>query len=321
MAQPTGATTATVTEGGGVDGAEDEPFPLSARIVLNTSVGLGTFINSNQRQETLSMTLWPTLALRLPVKNLTLSASMTATLYAVNDFGTAFPNGQIIPGDLFITLAHTNVFSTKDVADGLSIMAFFRVYFPTSPTSQLLNRTIAIRPYAVTSLRAGPVTLSWTFMLMKYFASSTQSGLNCANFKSGECIEGRPQAGEFSSQVDGDSVALTGTGNTSFYVANIVSLGIRLYEGLNLTLSAGAYNIFGFNSVPIDDLSSNFAKAGRAQTDRFLAGIAINYQAHKHFGVGLSYDLATSRPFGPDGQGLVAFETASSLTLTLATNF
>jgi hypothetical protein len=314
------ATAATVTAGDDSKKAKEESFPLSASFRVDTTMGLGIAIAGEQQQASVSVTLWPSLVYRLPFENLTLSASMTATIYALNDYGTNYPNGELIAGDLYITLGHSKIFESKDIADGFKIAAYFRIYFPTSPTSQLFNRVMTIRPFVSASLKAGPVTIAYTIMLAKYFATTTTSTVDCTNFKEGECIQGRPAGGSFASQVDGDQVSLTGAGNSSFYVANSLSIDFALAEGLALGASVAVYNIFGYRNYDADDLASVNAKSGRNQTDRLLFGVELSYQIHKHFLAGISWDVDSIRPFGGDGQGFDAIAPVSSMTLKLSTS-
>lgn len=294
----------------------EKQVPLSASLLVATSFGLGGFVSGPTQQVAFATSFVPTLSYKLDAKQ-SVSASIGGTVYHINDYGTAFYNGRFILGDASFTYGHGSLF--KDESSGFNLSGALRVYLPTSLSSRYQNRIFSMRPSLTGSISAGPVRFSLTSMFAKYFNTSTSPSLNCdGDFAEGNCREGRPDgpgvAGGFESEIRSGEIFLPSAGLNSFYVGNSFNMAWTITDSLSLSAGATVYNIFGYRSFELDELSSHNAKAGRNQLDRLITSVELGYQISKKLSVGLSFATDTVRPFGADGNDLVIFdlERASS---------
>lgn len=284
--------------------------PLSASLLWSTAMGLGSLVPGYQQQVDLSTALVPTLSYKIS-KKMSLAASIGATVYAINPYTTALPNGTVLLSDLHFTLGHSSIFKSKK--QGFNLSTAFRVYFPTSLASRFQNRIMTMRPSFTGSFKLGKVSISFTTMFAKYFGTSSVPSIDCDGYDAGYCREGRPAGpsagGGFESERQGGEVFLPGYGATSFYFGNSLAVSWKIMEGLTLAGSATVYNLFGIRSYDEDEFSSANAKEGRSQTDRLITSIGLSYRIIKQLSVGLSWTTDTVRPFGADGKDLVIFDT------------
>ena len=309
-ASPTTSTATTVTATAATDEDTDKETeaasPFSASLAIGTSVGLGTFAPSNQRQASVGTSVTPTVNFQVS-DDVRLSAAIGLSFYHLNDAGTSLPDGEILLSDLYMTVSGP-IFADEDL--GFSLSGAFRVYAPTSKASQFQNRLFSMRPTLSASQKAGPVTFSWTLGMAKYFNTSTSASLDCEDFVDGQCKTGRgPEVGGgFASEVQGGEVFLPSSGLSSFYVMNSLSVGWSIVDGLSLSLGATVYNIFGVRAFDDDEFASINAKPGRSQTDRLITSVSLSYQIIKQLTAGISLSTDTVRPFGAAGGDLVAFD-------------
>ena len=285
-------------------------LPISGTLEISTAIGLGSFYGDTRRQTAVSIGFIPALRYKVS-KVISVSGSMAGTLYAKNGYGSAISNGTFWVSDLHFTLSHGKLYENKNL--GLTLSGAFRVYFPTSLSSRFQNRIMTMRPSLSARFKFGSVSISFLSMFAKYFSSSTVPSVNCGDFTEGACIDGRPSGpgvgGGFESERNGGEVFLPGYGTSSFYVGNALSVSWKILEGLSLSASATLYNLFGFRSYGVDDLSSVNARPGRSQTDRLITNITLSYKIVRQLTVGLEFTTDTIRPLGADGNDLVIFDT------------
>ena len=325
-AQEESETTVTSSsDDAGEEAAEEAaPSPISVALSVSTSVGIGSFVSDLQQQVGVATSFSPTISYALD-GGVRLKTGIGGTWYQINDYNTSFENHRFLFSDLYLDASQGSVFSDEDL--GLNIGAAFRLYVPTSLSSQLQNRVLSIRPSLNMSWSFGPVTLSGVLMFLKSFNTNADRSINCETYTDPtQCIEGReadPNAsalslgnpdggpgvgGGFESEVQGGEVFLPSAGLTSFYVAYSLSLGWSIIEGLNLSLGASLYHSFGYKALPKDEFSSDYAQGGRSQTDRLITSLSLSYQVHKNIGLSLGLATDTVRPFGADGKDLVIFD-------------
>ena len=319
----TTTTTTTVTATTGDESAEeeeDEGLPITASLGISTSIGLGTFVGGSQNQDMVSMGFTPSITYSLG-DGMSLKAAIGGTLYALNDYSTPLANGQFLFSDMYFQFGHGSIYSNEDI--GLTINGNFRVYLPTSLGSQFQNRVMTIRPSIGMSWKFGPVSLSSSVNVAKYFMTSTNASIDCDAFKDSEqCREGRddvvggsaaaaigPVHGGFASEQNGGDVFLPGGGVNSFYVGWNFGASWTIVENLNLGFSLTGIHYYSVRSYDISSTSSPNAKPGRSQIDRLISSLSLSYQIHKHVGVGIDFGTDTLRPFGADGNDLVILDT------------
>ncbi len=321
---------ASATVSSASDSAEEEseeaekPSPISVALSIGTSVGIGSFVSGEQQQVGVATSFSPSISYKLD-GGVSLKTGVGGTWYQINDYNTAFENHRFMLSDVYLQASHGTVVNDEDL--GLRIGASFRMNLPTSLSSQLQNRLFSLTPSLNMTWSFGPVSLSGSLMLSKSFNSNADRSINCETYTDPEqCREGRdadPGAsasslgnedggpgvgGGFESEVRGGEVFIPSTGLTSFYVGYSLGLGWAIIEGLNLSVSAALYHLYGYKSLPKDEFSSQYARAGRSQTDRLRTSVSLSYQVHKHVGLSLGLATDTVRPFGADGKDLVIFD-------------
>lgn len=319
------ATVSTSSEEGDeADAPEEKASPISVRLSVSTSVGLGSFVAGDQQQIGVATGFSPSISYKLD-GGVSLMTGIGGTWYQINDYNTAFENHRFLFSDLYLQAGHGSVFSDEDL--GLTIGASFRLSLPTSLSAQLQNRILSIRPMVNMRWSFGPVSLSSAVMVSKSFNTNADTSINCETYADpSQCREGReadPAAsadalgnqdggpgvgGGFESEVRGGEVFIPSSGLTSFYVGYNVSLGWTIIEGLNLSFTTALYHLFGYKALPKDEYSSEYAQQGRSQTDRLLTSIDLSYQVHKNIGLSLGLATDTVRPFGADGTDLVILD-------------
>jgi hypothetical protein len=244
----------------------------------------------------------------------------------VVDYETPLERDKFLFTDMYFQLGHSSVYSDEDL--GLTVGASFRVYLPTSLSSQLQNRILSIRPGVNMSWSFGPVTLSSLLIFAKYFNTNADRSINCDLFTDAEqCKEGRGDDptgmfGGFESEVKGGEVYLPSAGLNSFYVGYNFGVNWTIVEGLDLSTGLTMYHLFGYKSFDADELAGEYAKPGRNQTDRLIASIDLSYQVHKNIGLSLGLGTDTVRPFGDDGKDLVvlAFDRGNITSISFGIN-
>lgn len=295
----TTSTTATTTATADTPAEEEEESsPFSASLTWGTDIGGGTFVSGGGNNPFVSSAITPAIGYKL-TDDISTRASIGFTWYHQGDTTTPYFDNRVYASDLYLQVAHGNVWSTEE--DLLNISAAFRLYFPTSLASQFQNRIISMRPTVTSGLTLGPVSISYTLGLMKYFSSANTASIDCGEFPEGQCREGRgpdPNAG-FSSEVRGGEVFLGNTtGVNSFYVMNALSVSVSPVEGLSVSLGATFYNLFGVQSFDKDQDSGDFAQEGRAQTDRLITSVSVSYQIIKELKAAISWTNDDVRPLG-----------------------
>jgi hypothetical protein len=303
---------------------EEKASPIKVGLSISTSVGLGSFVAGDQQQIGVATGFSPSITYKLD-GGVSLKTAIGGTWYQINDYNTPLKNHGFLFSDLYIQAAHGSVFSDEDL--GLTVGASFRVYLPTSLSSQLQNRMLSFRPGLNMNWSFGAVSLSSFVVFAKYFNTDADTSINCETYTNPEeCRQGRETdqnanadslgnqdggpgvGGGFESEVRGGEVFIPSAGVSSFYAGYGVSLGWTIVEDLNLSFSTAVYHLFGYKSLPKDEFSSQHAKEGRNQTDRLVTSIDLSYQVHKHIGLSLGLGTDTVRPFGSDGTDLVILD-------------
>jgi len=291
---------------------EEEPSPISVSMTVSTGIGIGSFVSGVQQQTAVSTGFTPLLSYSLG-DGISLTTSIGGTWYQVLDYGSSLETDRFLFTDMYFEFGHGSVYSNEDL--GLTIGATFRVYLPTSLSSQLQNRILSIRPGLSMSWTFGPVSVSSGLIFTKYFNTNADISLNCETFTDpSQCLEGRGDDpggivhGGFESESRAGEIYIPSAGINSFYVGYSVGMGWTILEGLSLSAGVTAYHLFGYKSLAIDEFSSQHARPGRNQTDRLITSIGLSYQVHKNIGLSLGLGTDTARPFGADGKDLVVLD-------------
>lgn len=298
---------------------EEDKSPISVSLSVSTSVGVGSFASGYGQQTAVSTGITPSLGYSLG-DGVSLKTSIGTSWYQINDYDTPFQTDKFLFTDMYFQLANGSVYSNEDL--GLTVGASFRLYLPTSLSSQLQNRILTMRPGFNMSWKFGPVSVSSWVVFAKYLNTNQDRSIVCAG---ADCPEGRGDDpdnaivhGGFESEAQAGEIYIPSAGSTSFYVGYNVGLGWTIIEGLNLSAGLTMYHSFGYKSIPVDGLSADNAVAGRSQTDRLITSIGLSYQVHKHIGLSMGLSTDTSRPYGADGKDIVllAFDRGNITSLS-----
>jgi hypothetical protein len=281
--------------------AGQKPSDFGGAVTVETSVGIGTFAPSPHDNALVSTTVLGSVFYRLSDQmRLTLAGSVT--WYNVNDFSTPLPDNEALLSDLALGISHSSIY--RHAASGFNLSGAFRVLLPTSPASQYQNRWFTLTPGVTASLPVGPFNLSWSFGFGKFFAASSVPTVDCSDFPDPEqCLQGRganPALG-FETERRGGEVWVPGLGMNSFFFSNNLSLSTSPVDRLTIALNFGIFNYFGLRSLPVDELSSPYAQAGRAHRDRLISSLALSYQLLDSFALSTNLVSDTSQPFGARG--------------------
>ncbi|MCB9732235.1 MAG: hypothetical protein H6745_06435 [Deltaproteobacteria bacterium] len=293
----------------------------SASLTVETSIGLGTFVSEPQRQSSVTTAFVPSFSYKL-AKDLSIRAGFSVVWYNVLDYATPLPENEFLMSDLAFTLAHGRIWKHDD--SGFTLSGALTLSLPTSLASQFQNRLFTLAPSLSARLPVGPVTFAYTLGFGKYFNTTASSTVNCDDFDDpAECRQGRednPDQG-YESERRGAEVYLPGSGSSSFYVQNGLSVTWEIVEGLNLGLGVTIYNTFGTRSFEVDGLSSEHATSGRSQTDRLISSLELSYDVLKQLTVGVSLVTGTTQPFGEQGNDLVIFDFSRASDNITSLNF
>ncbi len=307
------SSTSAVNQPGAIPVAA--PSALRAMLRVDASVGAGSFVSGVQNNTALSTAWTPTLSYGL-TERVTLSGTIAAAMYHINDTTVPFENGRVLLSDASLGVAHSKIWGWSPETEAgapasgvnLNLSGAFRLYLPTSEASLMQDRLFSMRPTLTFGASWGPLSAGWTAGFMKYFMTSSNPSIDCEEWAaSGECLSGRGTApgGRFESERRGGEVYLPSAGVNSFYVMNSFSLGWQIVDGLSLGASATVFNIFGVRAFEVDDMSSPNARSGRAQTDRLVTDLGITYRIVRQLSVGASLSTDTVQPFGANGEDFV----------------
>jgi hypothetical protein len=234
--------------------------------------------------------------------NLKLTASFSLTWYQVLDIDTTLGDNDVLLSDIMIGVSHGRIYHHDD--SGFNLGGSIRVGLPTSLASQFQNRLFSLSTGLTASIPVGPVSFTYGFTFGKYFNLTAVPTLDCEDFDDPtECIEGRdnnPNFG-FESERRGPEVYLRGSGASSYYFRNALTINWTIVEGLDLALDFSISNSFGVRSFTRDEFSNEHAVEGRAQSDRLLSGLSLSYQFIKQLSASISLVTDTSQPFGAQG--------------------
>lgn len=288
---------------------------FAGSVTVQTDVGIGTFAPEPHSQSLVSTTFLASGSYRL-TPELHLSAVGSLTWFNVNDFYTPLPDNEALLSDISFGISHSRLYHHVD--SGFNLSASFRVLLPTSLASQFQNRLITLLPGVAASIPFGDFRLNYGFSFGKFFASSSVPTVDCSDFPNPEdCVQGRNQnsALGFETERRGGEVWLPGSGMNSFFVANNLSLSWSPTDRLSFGLSFGIFTYFGLRSLPVDEFSTKYAKAGRQQRDRLISSVSVSYQLFDSLSISSNLVTDASQPFGARGDSFpVIFDFSRAAT-------
>ena len=156
------------------------------------------------------------------------------------------------------------------------------LFLPTSRNSQMATKYLGTRLY----LTAGFEPLSWLslsyqFAGTKNFNRSNNYVLDPKDFS----IAPISRAGGAEALSDG--LVATGVSPTEWSIYNRGILELKFLEKFTFTIDFVYTQAWGYQSFPIDELSSPNAKAGRSYSDLTDGTLELNYDVTDYLGVAL----------------------------------
>lgn len=296
------ASTAELTDDGTT--AASSSFPISGEIRFSPMVTAGTFVGGESRRGGLDATFGYRFAFALS-KQFTLSASqlINKTIASNADSGAVRPYDTSF-GDVLLALSwspRTTNAAGKSVPWTLPGKVRFGTSLtyslPTSRTSRYQNRIGTVVPAFSLSrpdLFGGFLSLSYGFGLVKNLNRYTNSSVNVEDFGN----LARPDGAELiGSQV------MTGAGNVSFSLRNLLSANFQFSERWSASLTYLLFNNFRYYDAPDDQFTSIYAKPGRGRSDAQWGIAAVTYAFDKAGKTILSAQAFTvSPPFSADNR-------------------
>lgn len=310
---------APVLEGlsGGLKLNRPEKFPVSMRVLVDTSVGTGGFVlNQYAKQPYLANTirLQPSMAIW---KSLRVSAVLNVTKEWLRSATqtTTVPN-QIMLGDLWMGLGMPSIYS--EPTTGLGFGAGVWAFAPTSIQSRSETMLLGVRPWVTLSWSKWGFDVAYTFSLRKNFHQyihptiDTRPGLlECAE-ATGRCFVGATEAGNavrgdqgygvpgvendenFLRNVGGGRMLDLRRRNISHQVLHFLSGGYTFFDQLSLSGMVVLLSSFRYAN-PTNDFSSVNATNPWAHSDTLWTNIDLTWALFEH--VAFSVGTSTIQPF------------------------
>lgn len=265
-------------------------FPVSATVVYDNSLGVGTFVaNEYARNPSWSMslslrpslTLWEKLRLSLRadvVKNLTTSYQGNANA----DASAESYMRQLTVSDLMLIASYPEIY--KEPITGIGIGANLTAYAPVSMLSRSTNQVLALRPGVAVSWAWEGLSLGYSFFFRKNFNTTTNVTHDLSYLPNS--LQYRPGGPE---DMGGGEIAIGELRNTSHMVYNGFEAGYTFFDVLTATASLTVVNSFKYTQPLSDEYSSPYARAS-GQTDLTMGALDLSYQAWEHLGfsIGIS---------------------------------
>lgn len=326
-------------------------FPIGGQVSLGASAGLGTFVAGEQNRTSIGSSL--SMFFMLPVVTglrVAFANSISKTLvdFAEDPFSPRSRNTSI--GDVLVLFMYTPMTASsgpqKEMTEaekaaaalnpslatggsgkaiklpggvGVQFQAGFTL--PFSKAAKFQTRYTIARLAANFTKTLGGISFLYQLRFDKRFNKYSNWVADYSE------IGGTPMSRDGEAEdLDGLLVA-TGNVNISYTIRNRLML-TKSFGKLSVQASYSLANNFSEYSAPLDDFSSDYAKAGRGRIDLGFASIALNYG----FGGGWNGSVSSqtwSQPFGSDNTTLripffdprYASNNITSLNLSIAKGF
>ena len=243
-------------------------FPIGAAIILDNSVGIGTFASG----EYVDRPLWSmALSLRPFVRlsetmRLTLRMDLSKDIVENADSANA-TKGETLLGDLALTFSVSPL--VEEPVTGLRLSAWLDVLAPTSLASQTATRILTLRPGLSLSKSFGWLNLVYQFRFDYNINQSKYPAFDVADSAAPPCLGAK--------FLDGGGAVCGARSNTQFQFMNRLTAEFVPVENLSLTLDFLVYNSFGYE-MPEDGFTPENAKSGLGQRDLTAGTFEIGYQ-------------------------------------------
>ncbi len=261
---------------GGDTGAE-RAFPLGGLVLLDQSLGVGTFVSDSYARNPYYAILVSLRPKYYFTNQLTLEGrfDFQAELTKSYQSGTNAPR-QVMPGDLMFTLRYQNAYR-GDYTAGIGISPFLRIAAPTSYESRYRNLYLSLAVgFDLSRMLGEHVFLSYSLRATKNFNRTTTATVT------GPVAVIRSRGNEDL----GNGEVATGDPNVEWSVYNSLLGSFIINDQWSISLILAISNSWTYD-VGSAGASSSYAKSGRGQRDKTVGVIDLTYQPWEHFGFSL----------------------------------
>lgn len=290
-----GVTVVAADEAKAADEEDKTGFGLS--FTLGHSVGSGTFVSNSELRERSnfvgqSWSISP--SYRFNFMGQKLSASARFGLSVELTTPDSNPARRVDPSDIGLSLSAGKLW--EEPVTGVAFGAKLSSSIPASYSSLYVRKQWTTLGASGNASRSfGPVDLSYSLGVSKSFNSSAVPE---------KTVDVARESDIISRNDDGTFTVGAGYGNTSFSVSNSMSVGYNATEQLSFGYSLGIRNGFKYSVAADDELTADFADAGRGRIDTLNTGFDVSYSLSPDlegvvdlpFDLSLSAGIATSHP-------------------------
>lgn len=270
--------------GGASGGKRKTPFAIN--ILLEQSLGIGTFVADKYARNPYYGWLLQLRPRYYFTDKLFAEVNFSIQGELTNSYTTSTTQKrQVMPSDLLLTVKYSNIYKVPVL--GINLSPYIRLGAPTSYESRYRNLYLATAVgFNLTRMFGQHVLLDYLFRFNKNWNKTAQPTLG-----SGRIALSRLRGNE---DIGGGEIINGDDNNVDFSVYNALTGSFIINDEWSVTLQLAVQNSWTYLSIPKDQFSSPYAKAGRGQRDRTYGVLDVTYQPFEHFGFSLG--LSSAQP-------------------------
>lgn len=305
-AAPAEAPAAAVDAGNGVTvvaadeakaGEDEDKTGFGLSFSLGHAIGTGTFVSNGELRERSnfvgqSWEISPSYKFNFMGQKLSASARFGLAVELTTPDSN--PARRFDPSDIGLSLSAGKLW--EEPVTGVAFGAKLSSSIPASYSSLYVRKQWTTLGASGNASRSfGPVDLRYSLGITKYFNSSAVPE---------KTVDVARESDILSRNDDGSFTVGAGFGNTSFALSNSMNVGYNATEQLSFGYSVGIRNSFKYDVAADDELTADFADAGRGRVDQLNSGIDVSYALSPDlegvvdlpFDLSLSAGISTSHP-------------------------
>jgi hypothetical protein len=244
-----------------------ESKPWMGMVVIDNSVGLGTFVQGVDQRESYTLTVVASGGWKFDDhQQLWLQLPVSQQIVQNYDSLTTTPN-QILLGDTELRYFYNNIYKNDD----FSFSSYLWLAGGTSLSARYQSRLLSVRPGVKLAYKAGPATLMFESRFTKnfhqYTSPTVDGGIGLAIARVGG-----------SEDLAGDVVAVGGV-NTEFSLYNRLTASFGLPADLALTVMYAYIQSWSYAWDNNDSFTAENADTGRNLSDVSQTVIDLSWQS------------------------------------------
>lgn len=277
-------------------------FPVGGFITYENLMGLGTITSPDYAKKwEMSLDIAPRFYI---FDNLYIQARLILSKeITVSSQSTSTKKQQLLLSDTILTFRYNDIYTIPKAL--ISITPYVDFLFPTSLASQhtdlYLSGRVGLILKRIFKLGSTKLTLSYGFRFQKNFHKYTTSNITAGT-------QNIPTSSLLLNPELSNSALVAGGNNVSFSVLNRLTASYSFLKRFYVMLDFYVINSWTYSSMPKDDLSSEFAKAGRGQRDSMFGAFEFGvnvFEGKILRSIDLALGVSTLQPvFTSDGRHL-----------------